>query len=64
MEFLIMIALYADFFESYRFDNFSRNDAYCQNIYWHPDALEEMHIAWCDVTVVEKTIYQTKTWRS
>lgn len=63
MEFLVTLAIYSNFFAHNSFEWFARNDAYCQNIYWQPNALEEMHIAGCDVTAVEQEIYQVKSGR-
>lgn len=61
MEFLVTLAIYSHFFSAHSFDQFTRNDAYCQNVYWQPHGLEEMHIAGCDVTAVEEEIYLVKS---
>ena len=45
MELFLTIIFYADVFASYRFEEAGRNDTYCQNIYWQPNALENMNEA-------------------
>ena len=63
MELIVTLAIYSHFFNTNSFVGFDRNDAYCQNVYWQPHALEEMHIAGCDVTAVEEEIQLVKSGR-
>ncbi len=39
----------------------AENDAYCQNLYWQPNAEEKLEAAWCDIDVVAAQIFAVRT---
>ncbi len=41
----------------------AENDAYCQNLYWQPDAESRLDDAGCNVDVVTAQIMQVKSGR-
>ena len=63
MELLIALALHVPVFQTYDLREIARHNAYCQNVYWQPNALEKMDAAWCDLKKVETEIYLVKSGR-
>ena len=45
MELLIALALHVPVFQTYDLREIARHNAYCQNVYWQPNALEKMDAA-------------------
>lgn len=37
-----------------------QHDNFCQNLYFQPNALEQMDFFYCDIDAVEKHIYNTQ----
>lgn len=64
MDFFIALALVTHT-TSFWLDSFSQevsmNDAYCQNLYWQPDALEKMTDYGCDIEAVEAEISRVRS---
>jgi len=58
-----MFAIYSTSSPINNFEQTLRNDAYCQNIYWHPNALVMMEEAGCDLKAVEDSIFFVKSGR-
>lgn len=63
MQIFFTLALYVSSYSTNNFEQFVRNDAYCQNLYWQPNALEKMNDAWCDLGAVEQEINFVKSGR-
>ena len=61
MDFLVALALYASSHNISEAEMMQRHTAYCQNLYWQPDALEKMQVASCDIGAVSAEIARVKS---
>ena len=56
MDFLVALALYASSHNISEDEMLQKHAAYCQNLYWQPDALQKMQDASCDIEAVSAEI--------
>lgn len=61
MDFLVALALYASSHNISEDEMLQKHAAYCQNLYWQPDALQKMQEASCDIEAVSVEIARVKS---
>jgi len=62
LAFLVLTTPFQVSFDSYG-NEVSANDAYCQNLYWQPNATEKMIEFACDIEATESEISRVRSGR-
>lgn len=63
MDFFVALALLASSNGISETQMYEKHAAYCENLYWHEDALIKMQEAHCDIEAVWIEISRVQSWK-